>query len=195
MTIILYVEDNFQNFRLVSRMLRLEKKNYDIHQAEDGETALKLAPELNPELILMDINLPDITGIEVTKRLKAMPEMQGIPIIALTANAMVGDKERFLAAGCDGYLRKPISRDELRGALAEFLEPEATKASDEDASQPEANKPEAAPKKAEAVSEAAKTPVGTGPLKDPKEQNEMRESQIEIKVVKSKKQSEEKSTG
>lgn len=156
MATILYVEDNFQNFRLVNRMLRLEKKGYEVHQAEDGETALKVAPTLNPDLILMDINLPDITGTEVTKRLKDDPDMKATPIVALTANAMVGDRERFLAAGCDGYLRKPISREELRATLREFL-PNIQNGDDV---------PSVSAKEQTSKSET------------------MRESQIEIKVVK-----------
>jgi len=132
MSKILYVEDNFQNFRLVNRMLNLERKGYEVSQAPDGLTALKMAEEILPDLILMDINLPDITGIEVTKRLKAMESFKKVPIIALTANAMVGDRERFIEAGCDGYLRKPISREELRGALREFLESREAKASKEE---------------------------------------------------------------
>jgi two-component system, cell cycle response regulator DivK len=114
---ILYVEDNFQNFRLVMRMLSLEDRSFEVTQAPDGETALRLVGELKPDLILMDINLPDIDGTEVTRRIKATEEFHNIPIVALTANAMVGDQERFMESGCDGYLRKPISRDELRQAV------------------------------------------------------------------------------
>lgn len=120
---ILYVEDNFQNYRLVMRMLKLEKTDhYDVAQAPDGKSALSMAAEWIPDLILMDINLPDIDGMEVTRRLKADPALGHIPVVALTANAMVGDRERFLSAGCDAYLRKPISRDELRDVIGEFLE-------------------------------------------------------------------------
>lgn len=117
---ILYVEDNFQNFRLVKRMLMHEPVDYDITQAEDGATALQIVEELMPDLILMDINLPDIDGAEVTRRIKDTAALKDIPVIALTANAMVGDRERYLGAGCDGYLRKPVSRDDLRTALKEF---------------------------------------------------------------------------
>ncbi|HEC24257.1 MAG TPA: response regulator [Chloroflexi bacterium] len=120
---ILYVEDNFQNFRLVTRMLMREPEGYEIIQAPDGKTALKLAAEWRPDLILMDINLPDIDGEEVTRRIKANPDLQHIPVIALTANVMVGDRERYLEAGCDGYLGKPIMREQLREALHRFLSP------------------------------------------------------------------------
>ncbi len=121
MSRILYVEDNFQNYRLVMRMLQAEQNGYEISRAEDGTSALKLAAEIRPDLILMDINLPDIDGLEVTRRIKANPDLKDIPVVALTANAMVGDRERYLAGGCDGYLGKPIARAELRAALQKFL--------------------------------------------------------------------------
>ncbi len=119
---ILYIEDNYQNYRLVMRMLSLDKeRKFEITQAADGATGLQLAESIQPDLILMDINLPDIDGAAVTSKLKANPSLKEIPVIALTANAMVGDRERFLEAGCDGYLRKPISRDELREVMNKFL--------------------------------------------------------------------------
>jgi two-component system cell cycle response regulator DivK len=122
MTHILYIEDNYHNYRLVMRMLSLEKeRQFEVTQAIDGTTGLQLATKIQPDLILMDINLPDIDGVAVTSKLKSDPGLQHIPIIALTANAMVGDRERFLDAGCDGYLRKPISRSELREVVNKFL--------------------------------------------------------------------------
>jgi CheY-like chemotaxis protein len=111
---ILYVEDNFQNYRLVMRMLSLDGKNFEVVQAPDGAAALRLAAEMRPDIILMDINLPDMDGTEVTRRLKQDEALKAIPIVAITANAMVGDRERYLGAGCDDYIRKPFSRDELR---------------------------------------------------------------------------------
>ncbi len=179
MTTILYVEDNFQNFRLVNRMLQLEKRGYDVHQAEDGETALKMAPELAPDLILMDINLPDITGIEVTKRLKENPAMQEVPIVALTANAMVGDRERFLAAGCDGYLRKPISRDELREALKTFLPAAQTKAS---------IPAEETDSKKKTTTDESKSKVAAAKAKN---ENKKSKAKVESKVVKRSKGQQE----
>ncbi len=119
---IMYVEDNFQNYRLVMRMVQSENGgSHEVFRAEDGAAALKLIHEIKPDLILMDINLPDIDGVEVTRRIKADPDLQGIPVVALTANAMVGDRERYLEAGCDGYLRKPISRADLRDVLSQYL--------------------------------------------------------------------------
>lgn len=117
---VLYVEDNFQNFRLVMRMLA-RSGEYELTQAPDGTQALEMIGDLNPDVVLMDINLPDIDGMEVTRRIKANPDLRNIPVIALTANAMVGDREKFLEAGCDDYLRKPISRDELKTTLVKYL--------------------------------------------------------------------------
>ena len=122
MSKILYVEDNFQNFRLVMRMLMLEKKEHEIVQAATGLDGLRMAAELKPDLILMDINLPDIDGVECTRRLKEDPKLQHIPVVALTANAMVGDKEHYLEAGCDGYLRKPLNRADLQNVISSFLD-------------------------------------------------------------------------
>jgi two-component system cell cycle response regulator DivK len=117
---ILYIEDNPQNMRLVKKMLRVG--GYDMLEASDGISGVNKAQSERPDLILMDINLPDIDGIEATRRLKADPEMAHVPIIALTANAMHGDRERFLNAGCDGYLAKPVTKNELLNMVAHFVE-------------------------------------------------------------------------
>ncbi|TVR18960.1 MAG: response regulator [Anaerolineaceae bacterium] len=119
MTKILYIEDNPQNMRLVKKMLAIG--GYDMVEAVDGYSGLDAAARELPALILMDINLPDIDGVEATTRLKSSEAMRHIPIIALTANAMFGDKERYMAAGCDGYLAKPISKKELLETLKIFL--------------------------------------------------------------------------
>lgn len=118
-TAILYIEDNPQNVRLVRKML--DTGGYIVLEALNGRTGLKMAEEHVPALILMDINLPDIDGTEVAARIKANPKLQHIPIIALTANVMYGDRERFLEAGCDGYLAKPISRRELLDTVGYYL--------------------------------------------------------------------------
>lgn len=117
---ILYVEDNFQNKRLVRKILTA--KGFEILEAEDGVTGVEMALEEKPDLILMDISIPGIDGIEATRRIKANEEVNQIPIVALTANAMRGDRERFLAAGCDDYLPKPISTQELLRVIREHLE-------------------------------------------------------------------------
>ncbi len=117
---ILYIEDNPQNMRLVRKMLRVG--GYTMLEATDGTSGVMMAAEEKPDLILMDINLPDIDGVEATRRIKAMPELAKIPIIALTANVMQGDKERFTSAGCDGYLAKPVTRNELLNTIARYIE-------------------------------------------------------------------------
>jgi two-component system cell cycle response regulator DivK len=117
---ILYIEDNPQNMRLVRKMLRIG--GYDMIEATDGTNGVFLAQSEQPDLILMDINLPDIDGLEATGRLKASAVASHIPIIALTANAMHGDRDRFLDAGCDGYLAKPVTKNELLNIIGYFLE-------------------------------------------------------------------------
>lgn len=118
---ILCVEDNPQNMRLVRKLLR---RNYTVLEAEDGLTGLRIAEEELPDLILMDINLPDIDGTEVTRRIKAQDHLAHIPIIALTANAMYGDEEKYIAAGCDGYIAKPVMRANLYSTIEKFLKQE-----------------------------------------------------------------------
>ncbi len=117
---ILYVEDNFQNKRLVRKMLAA--RGYEVIEAEDGLTGVEMALHEQPDLILMDISLPGIDGVEATQRIKSFEATQHIPVIALTANAMRGDRERFLAAGCDDYLSKPISMSELLDMLRKYLD-------------------------------------------------------------------------
>lgn len=118
---ILYVEDNPQNMRLVGKILK--HAGYVMIEAEDGRSGIDVAVRELPDLILMDVNLPDIDGLEATSRLKATPSTAGIPVIALTANAMVGDREKALQAGCDGYVPKPISREMLLSTVAEHITP------------------------------------------------------------------------
>lgn len=126
MTKILCVEDNPQNMRLVRKILKHE--GYEVIEAEDGLSGVALAKSEHPDLILMDINLPDIDGLEATQRIKAVDELQQVPVIALTANAMYGDEERILDAGCDGYLSKPVGRARLIEAIEKYLAEAAEKA-------------------------------------------------------------------
>ncbi|RMF34241.1 MAG: response regulator [Chloroflexi bacterium] len=116
---ILYIEDNFENRVLVRRVL--EASGYQVLEAEDGLTGMAVAEEYRPDLILMDINLPEVDGYEITTRLKQTPDLAHIPVIALTANVMRGDREKSLAAGCDGYIQKPIDVDALPDQIAAFL--------------------------------------------------------------------------
>jgi two-component system cell cycle response regulator DivK len=119
MKTILYIEDNPQNMRLVRKILN--SAGYEMLEAQDGHSGIEAALSSTPDLILMDINLPDIDGLEVTARLREYPQFAHTPIIALTANAMHGDRERITSGGCDGYLAKPITRNELLNAVSRFL--------------------------------------------------------------------------
>lgn len=116
---ILYIEDNPGNRMLVQRILMVE--DYDVFEAEDGPAGIEIALREKPDLILMDMNLPDLDGYEMTRRMRAIPELANIPIIAMTANVMQGDREKTLAAGCSGYIPKPIDVDELPNQIARFL--------------------------------------------------------------------------
>lgn len=116
---ILCVEDNPQNMRLVRKIL--QHAGYEVLEAVNGISGVALTEQEVPDLILMDINLPDIDGLEATNRIKRQPELVHIPIVALTANAMYGDEERILASGCDGYLAKPVSKKQLLQTVADFL--------------------------------------------------------------------------
>jgi two-component system cell cycle response regulator DivK len=117
---ILLVEDNEMNRDMLSR--RLVRKGYEVVIAVDGEEGVKMARSEHPELILMDISLPILDGWEATRQIKASPETQDIPIIALTAHAMSGDREKCVEAGCDDYDTKPIEMPRLLGKIQALLE-------------------------------------------------------------------------
>jgi two-component system cell cycle response regulator DivK len=116
---ILIVEDSPPNMRLIEMTLR--PKGYELLKATDGEEALDMAIREKPDLILMDIYLPKVSGLEATKRLRQMPALNHIPIIAVTAHAMKGDEEKIIEAGCDAYLPKPINTHQLPRVVAEML--------------------------------------------------------------------------
>lgn len=116
---ILIVEDSPPNMRLIEMTLR--PKGYELLKATDGEEALNIAIREKPALIIMDIYLPKVNGLEVTKGLRQMPAFNHIPIIAVTAHAMKGDKEKIIEAGCDAYLPKPINTHQLPRVVAEML--------------------------------------------------------------------------
>ena len=117
---ILIVEDNPQNMRLLEMLLKARGFNF-LLKAIDGEEALDVATRELPDLIVMDIQLPKLSGLEVTKKLRQMPFFSRIPIIALTAYSMKGDKEELIEAGCDAYLSKPFSARELPAMINEML--------------------------------------------------------------------------
>ncbi len=116
---ILVVEDNETNLYLIRFIL--EKSGYEVIEAREGAVGVELAVKEKPDLILMDIQLPDIDGLDVTKRIRASEADAEIPIIALTSYAMVGDKEKALAAGCTGYIEKPINPDTFIAEIEKFL--------------------------------------------------------------------------
>jgi CheY-like chemotaxis protein len=116
---ILIIDDHPVNLELVKVLMVLE--GYEVHTAGDAETALQLLADLRPDLILMDVQLPGMDGLELARRLKADPVHKNVRIIALTAYAMKGDEEKALAAGCDGYLSKPIDTRTFPKMVASFL--------------------------------------------------------------------------
>jgi two-component system cell cycle response regulator DivK len=117
---ILLVEDNEQNLYLETFLL--EKQGYDVVQARNGQQGLDLAAADHPDLILLDIQLPVMDGYEVATRLKQAKETLSIPIVAVTSYAMAGDREAILAAGCQGYIEKPIDPDRFVEQVKGFLE-------------------------------------------------------------------------
>ncbi|HPO12464.1 MAG TPA: response regulator [Candidatus Hydrogenedentes bacterium] len=104
---VLVIEDNEQNLYLVTFML--EKSGYEVVPARDGQEGIELAGRITPILILLDIQLPGMDGYQVARALRSNPALDQVPIVAVTSYAMVGDRERALAAGCSGYIEKPIN--------------------------------------------------------------------------------------
>ncbi|MCE5300754.1 MAG: response regulator [Spirochaetia bacterium] len=117
---VLYIEDSEQNMYLIRYIL--EAAGYEILQAKEGETGLKIAKSELPDMILLDIQLPVMDGYEVAKRLRKIPETMKIPVVALSSYAMVGDREKALAAGCTGYIDKPINPEKFVKQIEQYLE-------------------------------------------------------------------------
>ncbi len=118
-SIILYVEDNFDNRNLIRRVL--EAEGYAMVEAGNADEAMHMLTTAHPDLILMDINMPGVDGYTLTARIKSTPGFNQVPIVAVTANVMRGDRERSLEAGCDGYIQKPIDIDTLSYLIGRFL--------------------------------------------------------------------------
>lgn len=116
---ILLVEDNEMNRDMLSR--RLKRKGYEVVIAVDGEKGIAMAQSEKPHLILMDLNLPGVNGWDATRRLKDASETRSIPVIALTAHAMTGDRQKALEAGCDDYDSKPIEFSRLLDKIQKLL--------------------------------------------------------------------------
>lgn len=121
---ILLVEDNEMNSDMLSR--RLQRKGHQVIIAVDGVQGVELAQAQNPDLILMDMSLPVMDGWQATQKLKSTPETHSIPIIALTAHAMAGDREKCLEVGCDDYDTKPVDFSRLLGKIQALLEKTVT---------------------------------------------------------------------
>lgn len=116
---ILIVDDNPANLKLARVVLA--GAGYEVHTAADGEEALGMLESLTPALVLMDLQLPGIDGLELARRLRADPARHTIPIVALTAYAMLGDEAQAVAAGCDGYITKPIDTRLLPQTVASYI--------------------------------------------------------------------------
>ena len=116
---VLHIEDNFDNRLLVRRLL--QAGGYRVIEAENAMQAREALKVTLPDLILMDINMPDIDGYTLTAQIKSNPALQKVPVVAITANVMRGDREKVFQAGCNGYIEKPIDVDKFLDQLALFL--------------------------------------------------------------------------
>jgi CheY-like chemotaxis protein len=121
---ILYVEDNEDNIYVLKS--RLTRAGFTVVVAMDGEQGVAMASSERPDLIIMDLSLPVLDGWEATRRLKAMPNTKGIPVMALSAHAMAGDREKALAAGCDDFDSKPVELPRLLGKIRALLPGDGT---------------------------------------------------------------------
>jgi two-component system cell cycle response regulator DivK len=116
---ILIIEDNEQNLYLATFIL--EKNGYEVVQARDGQEGIELAGQVHPALILLDIQLPVLEGYAVARELRKNPSLASVPLVAVTSYAMVGDRERVLAAGCTGYIEKPINPETFISEITQYL--------------------------------------------------------------------------
>ena len=115
----LVVDDNEMNLRLLRWLL--EKHGYEVHTAVDAQTARAAIRAVQPRLVLMDIQLPDVDGLQLTREFKADPDLRDIPIVAVTASAMKGDQQKTIDAGCEGYITKPIDTAQFPVEIAGYL--------------------------------------------------------------------------
>ncbi len=118
---VLYIEDNGDNRMLVRRILMASDGDFIVQEAESAPKGIEIALKQAPDLILMDLSMPDMDGLTATRFIRTIPELCEIPIVALTANAMDSDRDRSLEAGCDGYIKKPIDVDKFPEELLNFL--------------------------------------------------------------------------
>jgi two-component system cell cycle response regulator DivK len=118
---VLYIEDNNDNRNLVRRILMASDFDFFVTEADSARKGIEIALIEPPDLILMDLSMPDMDGLTATKRIRSIPELSGVPIIALTANAMDSDRDRSLEAGCDGYIKKPIDVDKFPDEIIRYI--------------------------------------------------------------------------
>jgi CheY-like chemotaxis protein len=123
MSKVLIVEDNEHNWDMLSQ--RLTRRDYEVVLAHDGLAGVETARRERPDIILMDVNLDGIDGLEATRRIRQIPEIAQTPIIAITAHALAGDREKAIAAGCDDYHTKPVELPRLLGQMEALLGDEA----------------------------------------------------------------------
>ncbi len=116
---VLHIEDNMENRLLVRRLLLAD--GFEVLEAENARQALDALKAIIPDIILLDINMPDMDGYTLTTKIKSTPALRSIPIVAITANVMRGDREKVFNAGCDGYIEKPIDVDRFTDQLVAFL--------------------------------------------------------------------------
>ncbi len=116
---VLHIEDNSENRLLVRRLLQAD--GFEVLEAENARQALEALKTIIPDIILLDINMPDMDGYTLTSKIKSTPALHNIPIVAITANVMRGDREKVFKAGCDGYIEKPIDVDRFCEQVFAFL--------------------------------------------------------------------------
>ncbi|MBN8591201.1 MAG: response regulator [Anaerolineae bacterium] len=121
MTRLLYIEDNKDNRMLVRRILLASDYEFELREADNARDGIAMAEQDPPDMILMDISMPDMDGLTATRTIRANPILNNVLVIALTANAMQGDKEKTLEAGCDGYIRKPVDVDRLPDEIMSYI--------------------------------------------------------------------------
>jgi CheY-like chemotaxis protein len=121
MPTVLYIEDNRDNRMLVRRILMASDYDFQVVEADNARTGIEMATQSPPDIILMDMSMPEMDGLTATRMLRGIDHLRDIPIVALTANAMEGDKEKSLEAGCTGYIRKPVDVDKLPDEVLHYI--------------------------------------------------------------------------
>ncbi len=121
MPTVLYIEDNRDNRMLVRRILMASDYDFQVVEADNARTGIEMAQQSPPDLILMDMSMPEMDGLTATRMLRGIDHLRDIPIVALTANAMEGDREKSLEAGCSGYIRKPVDVDKLPEEIIHYI--------------------------------------------------------------------------